>query len=117
MPLPLSLAEAAVFAAIDAQARRSAAHLVKQRARAFARRPSELEALYPGLAVATPGKLIAIAEHLLESARNGRQRWFGFGGEVSAVNAKAALLYGRMLRRMTARMELLHHGRTFTRRP
>jgi hypothetical protein len=116
MPLPLSLAEAAAFAALDAQARRSAAHLVKQRARAFALRPSELETLYPGLAVATPGKLIAIAEHLLEAARNGRQRWFGFGGEVTALNAKAALLYGRMLRRMM-RMESLHHDRAFARRP
>jgi hypothetical protein len=104
--MALSPAETAAFAAIDAQARRSAAYLVKQRARAFAQRPSELEALYPGLAVAPPGKLIAVAEHLLETARNGRQRWFGFGGEVIAINAKAALLYGRMLRRMMAEAEM-----------
>ncbi len=113
-PVP---AEAAAFAAIGAQARRSAAHVIKQRARAFALRPIELETLYPGLAVATPGKLIAIAEHLLERARTGRQRWFGFGGEVTALNAKAALLYGRALRRSVARTESVHHGRAFASRP
>lgn len=117
MSTPLFPAEAAAFAAIDAQARRSAAHLIKQRARAFAIRPIELEALYPGLAVATPGRLIAIAEHLLETARTSRQRWFGFGGEVTALNAKAALLYGRVLRRSVTRLELLPHGRAFASRP
>jgi hypothetical protein len=117
MSTPRSFAEAAAFAALDAQARRSAAHLVKQRARAFALRPSELEALYPGLAVAAPDKLIAIAAHLLETARNGRQRWFGFGGEVTALNAKAALLYGRALRRATVKMGLAIHGREHVSRP
>lgn len=103
MSFPLSSAETAAFAAIEAQARRSAAHVVKRRARAYAARPIELEALYPGLALAQPARLIAIAEHLLEGACKSQQRWSGFGGEVTALNAKAALLYGRALRRMTCR--------------
>ncbi len=38
--------------ALRAQARRSAAHQLKQRARNFAKRPIALEALFPGLAAA-----------------------------------------------------------------
>ncbi|WP_219322894.1 hypothetical protein [Methylovirgula sp. HY1] len=58
-----------------------------------------LESLYPGLASAPPATLIAIAEHLLETERRAPRRWFGFGGEITAINAKAALLYGRARRR------------------
>jgi len=47
--------------------------------------------------------LIAIAEHLLLAAAEDPQRWFGFGGEVKALNAKAALLLGRLRRRHEAR--------------
>ncbi len=95
--------KAAALEAIRAQARRSAVHMVKCRARDFARRPFDLENLYPGLAVARPNSLIAIAEHLLATAARDPQRWFGFGGEVKALNAKAALLLGRFLRRREAR--------------
>jgi hypothetical protein len=99
MPQVPLRAEAATLEALRAKARRSAAHLVKTRARAFAKRPMALEVLYPGLAAAKPETLIAIAEHLLERQRSNPQRWFGFGGEVTALNAKAVLLYGRALRR------------------
>jgi hypothetical protein len=85
--------------ALRAQARRTAAHMVKGRARDYARRPMQLEILYPGLAVADPKTLIAVATHLLGKEREEPRRWFGFGGEVSALNAKAALLLGRTLRR------------------
>ncbi len=85
--------------AIAAQARRTAAYMVKCRARDYARRPIRLETLYPGLAAAKPEALIAIAEHLLEIERQNPRRWFGFGGEVKALNAKAALLLGRAMRR------------------
>jgi hypothetical protein len=95
--------EAEVLQAIRAQARRSAAHMLKQRARAFARRPLDLEALHPGLAMSAPETMIAIAEHLLEIGARDPQRWFGFGGEVPALNAKAALLLGRHLRRLRRR--------------
>ena len=92
-------AEAAALAAIRTGARRSAIHRLKCRARDFARHPFELENLYPGLAAAAPEAIIAIAEHLLAAAARDPQRWFGFGGEVPAINAKAALLLGRSLRR------------------
>ncbi|MGP0057859.1 MAG: hypothetical protein ACLPID_01020 [Beijerinckiaceae bacterium] len=95
--------KAAALEAIRAQARRSAVHMVKCRARDFARRPFDLESLHPGLAVAQPNVLIAIAEHLLAIAAQDPQRWFGFGGEVKPLNAKAALLLGRLLRRHEAR--------------
>jgi hypothetical protein len=91
--------EAATLDAIRAQARRSAAHMLKRRARDFAKRPFDLENLYPGLAAASPNLMIAIAEHLLTMEAHAPQRWFGFGGEVKMLNAKAVLLLGRCLRR------------------
>ncbi len=98
LPFPQAAAER-----LAAQARRTAAHMLKSRARAYARRPMTLDVLYPGLAAAPPEALIAVAEHLLELERKNPRRWFGFGGEVSALNAKAALLLGRALRRAKTR--------------
>jgi hypothetical protein len=94
-----SFSDAIALEAIRRQARRSAIHMLKCRVRDFARRPFELENLYPGLAAAPPDVMIAVAEHLLLRARRDPQRWFGFGGEVTALNAKAALVLGRVLRR------------------
>lgn len=80
-------------------ARRQVAHSIKNRARAYARRPQSLEALFPGLGCAPPDTLLAVAEHLVERESRSPRRWFGFGGEVNLVNARAALLLGRALRR------------------
>ena len=88
--------------ALRAQARRTAAYMLKCRAREYARRPMQLEILYPGLAAAEPAVLIAVAAHLVANERKNPRRWFGFGGEVGALNAKAALLLGRTLRRRAA---------------
>lgn len=99
MPQPVTHAEERAFEALATQGRRSAAAALKRRARSYAKQPMALETLYPGLAAATPQSMIAIAEHLLENERRAPQRWFGFGGEVKALNAKAALLYARTLRR------------------
>jgi hypothetical protein len=96
-----SFSDAIALEAIRRQARRSAIHMLKCRARDFARRPFELENLYPGLAAAPADVMIAVAEHLLANARHNPQRWFGFGGEITALNAKAALILGRALRRST----------------
>ncbi len=85
--------------AFAAAARAAAAHLVKSRARHYARRPAALEVLYPGLANASAGTLVAVAAHLVEREGSAPRRWFGFGGEIGLVNAKAALLLGRTLRR------------------
>jgi hypothetical protein len=85
--------------AIAAAARRAASHLVKTRARRYARTPSALDALHPGLSRTTPATLVAIAAHLVEREIRSPRRWFGFGGEVSLLNARAALLLGRARRR------------------
>ncbi len=99
----LGPAEQRALEEIRARARRSAVSILKQRARVFAKRPMTLESLYPGLAAAEPETVIAVAQHLLDKERRAPQRWFGFGGEVGALNAKAALLYGRALRRTSWR--------------
>jgi len=85
-----------------AAAARAAAHMIKSRARQYLRRPLTLEALYPGLSHADPQKLIAISAHLIERESRSPRRWFAFGGEVNLVNAKAAHLAGRALRRQAA---------------
>jgi len=87
---------------LQAAARRAACQAVKSRARAYARRPLSLEAVFPDLAMARAPTMIAIAEHLLESA-GPPARWFGFGGEVNPINARAVLLLGRTLRRTEGR--------------
>ena len=82
-----------------AAARRAVARRIKMQARLYARRPMLLETLHPGLACASAARLVAIAEHLVARERASPRRWFGFGGEVNLVNAQAALLLGRALRR------------------
>jgi hypothetical protein len=58
-----------------------------------------LENVFPGLSAAAPGTIIAVAKHLIAAERNAPRRWFGFGGEVPILNAKAVLLSARALRR------------------
>ncbi len=82
-----------------AEARGALARMIKTRARHYARRPTALEALYPGLSQAAPDRLAAIGAHLVERETRSPRRWFGFGGEVTLVNAKAAHLLGRARRR------------------
>ena len=77
-----------------AAARRATCHLVKTRARQYARRPLTLEALFPGLSTAPPRTLVAIAAHLVEREARSPRRWFGFGGEVNLVNARARAFAG-----------------------
>ena len=77
-------------AAMRCAARSAAAERVKARARVYARRPMALEPLYPGLACASAATPIAVAEHLVERESRSPRRWFGFGGEVSLINARAA---------------------------
>ena len=80
-------------------ARRAVAHMIKMRARHYARRPMALEALHPGLSNADAVALVAVAAFLVERETRSPRRWFGFGGEVNLVNARAALLLGRTRRR------------------
>ena len=89
--------------ALYAQARSSAVCLVKQRARAYAKRPLTLENVCPGLAAAAPETMLAMAKHLFETERQTPRRWFGFGGEVPILNAKAVMLLARTRRRAQLR--------------
>jgi hypothetical protein len=93
------LARANVEATLRAQATRTAVDLIKDRARAYAKRPMTLENVFPGLSAATPETKIAVAKHLIATERNAPHRWLGFGGEVPILNAKAVLLSARALRR------------------
>jgi hypothetical protein len=88
-----------VEAALRAQATRTAVCLIKDRARAYAKRPMTLESVSRGLSAAAPETKIALAKHLIAAERNTPRRWFGFGGEVPILNAKAVLLSARALRR------------------
>ena len=82
-------------------ARRTVVCTIKARARRYARRPQELDALFLGLGFASPSTMIAVAAHLVEREARSPRRWFGFGGEVGLANARAALLLGRALWRAT----------------
>jgi hypothetical protein len=92
-------ARADVEAALRTQATRTAVDLIKDRARAYAKRPMTLESVVPGLSAAAPETKIAVAKHLIAAERNAPRRRFGFGGEVPILNAKAVLLSARSLRR------------------
>src|SRR5271165_157516 len=81
-----------IEAAFLAQATRTVAFLVKHRARAYVKHPMMLETISPGLAAAAPETVIAMAKQLIETERQAPRRWFGFGGEVPILNAKAVLL-------------------------
>ncbi len=83
---------------LAAAARRAACHVVKARARGYDRRPQALDALHPGLSMADPATLVAVAAALVARERCSPRRWFAFGGEVGLVNARAALLLGRVRR-------------------
>jgi len=43
-----------------------------------------------------------VARHLIMSERDLPRRWFGAGGEISLMNAKAVLLYGRAICRASS---------------
>ncbi len=88
---------------LAAAARATARTMVKGRARFYDRIPLALDALHPGLAHASAATLVAIGQHLVERESASPRRWFGFGGEVGLVNARAALLLGRARRRAAAR--------------
>lgn len=88
---------------LEAQARRIAAYIVKCRARVYRQRPMLLEILGPHLCCANGDRLITWGEHLLERESAHPQRWFGFGGEVRSINAKACRLLGRYRRRFEDR--------------
>ena len=95
-------AQANIEDILRAQAVRTTVALIKKRARVYAKSPMLLETVYPGLSAATPETVIAVARHLIMSERDLPRRWFGAGGEISLMNAKAVLLYGRAICRASS---------------
>jgi hypothetical protein len=47
---------------------------------------------------------LAMAKHLFETERQTPRRWFGFGGEVPILNAKAVMLLAPTRRRAQLRL-------------
>ncbi len=91
--------------AFGTAAQRAVCRTVKAQARAYALRPQALDLLHPGLSAAGPDSLVALCEYLVERERCSPRRWFGFGGEVGLLNARAALLLGRTERLRLARRQ------------
>jgi hypothetical protein len=100
--MPKTPAHAVLAAALEAQARRTARQMIKARARAYARRPRDLDAIAPGLSAAAPAMLIEAGAQMLRREAAAPRRWFGFGAEAPALNARALTLLGRTLRRFAA---------------
>jgi hypothetical protein len=67
-------ARANVEAALRAQATRTAVDQIKERARAYAKRPMTSENVFPGLSAAAPETIIAVAKHLIAAERNAPRR-------------------------------------------
>jgi hypothetical protein len=60
-------ARADVEAALRAQATRTALDLIKERARAYAKRPMTLENVFPGLSAAAPATILCAVAHVPET--------------------------------------------------
>ncbi len=96
-----SPAMARAHAKIEAQAKRAVRLAIKDRARAYALRPRDLDAICEGLARASSKLMV---KYLASEIRDpGRYRWFSFGGEVPAINLHGAMLYARWSRRLSNR--------------
>jgi hypothetical protein len=91
-------------AALQAQAARTARALIKDRARAYALSPRELDAISPDLSSWRPWLLVERLKFLMippsvpPSVLPHHYRHFGFGGEVPAINLRGAMLYSRYAR-------------------
>ncbi len=64
------------------------------RARAYALRPIDLDAICSGLSGLSPSKLVKMLGNIAYL----HPRFAGFGGEVPAINIKAAAVYARYAR-------------------
>jgi hypothetical protein len=90
-----SPAREAAYAALRAQAVRSARDTIKDLVHEYALHPRYLDAIRVGLSDLTPGQLVRALEHI---CRPPDWRWFGFGGEIPALNLRGAMLYARFAR-------------------
>jgi hypothetical protein len=99
-----SARHAALMVEIEAEMEARAAYvanvIVKRRARYYRDDPLRLEAVAAGLWCASPETLIATGKTKLNNERRFPSRNFGFGGEVSCINARALIVLGRYQRRV-----------------
>jgi len=96
---PPSIAMARAKLRIEAQAKRCLRGAIKDRAWAYARHPRDMDAISEDLSSLPPKILVCALEIIIEH----KTRWFGFGGEVSAINLRGATLYARWARRVANR--------------
>lgn len=95
---PPSPAYARACKAIEAEARATGRAVIKMRARAYALRPRDLDAIADGLFNLCPRDLVAALRQINAVGVMRGRRWFGFGGEVQAINLRGAMLYARYAR-------------------
>ena len=93
-------AMSAAHTALKAQARRTALAVIKDRARRYAVAQCSLDAIVEGLSMLNPRGMVTA----LKNIRLRPTRFSGFGGEVPAINLRAAMLYARYLRAKAAQL-------------
>lgn len=89
----------AAIAIIDRSARRAAFDSVRRRARAYARQPWQLNALFAGLSEMEPADMI---EAIRAASRRERAKVAHFditGGAIPKINLRAAMIVARWRRR------------------
>jgi hypothetical protein len=89
--------ERRILATIEARARAVAIDNVKRRARHYALYPSSLEAIEPGLSLLRPRGIVNHLQSITE-VELPIERYFGFGGEIRAINRRGAMVYARWSR-------------------
>jgi hypothetical protein len=93
---PPSVTYDTASAAFRAQAKRTVHSYIKDRAREYALRPRDLDAIAGGLSRLSPKNLIISLWPW--PVQPMPMRYFGFGGEVQALNLRGAMLFARYAR-------------------
>jgi len=89
--------ERRILTTIEARAHAVAIDNVKRRARHYALYPSSLESIAPGLSLLRPRGIVNQLQNITEIELP-IERYFGFGGEIRAINRRGAMLYARYSR-------------------
>jgi hypothetical protein len=90
-----SPARAAIYAELREQAKRSARREIKYLAHEYALHPRYLDAIRVGLSDLSPRQLVWAMQRICFPPD---WRFFGFGGELPALNLRGAMLYSRYAR-------------------
>jgi hypothetical protein len=81
--------------ALAAQAASTARDTIKVRARVYALKPRQLEAIAEGMSRLPPRALVTALQQIDAIAKMRGTRWFGQGGEIPAINFRGAMWYAR----------------------